>query len=396
MFLPPMPLQKSSRIHMGGGWRPTTVAGNVLWLRADLGVSLATPAVNQFSASAGATATTGQSDPVGGSNAVLVTEDSSGPTAHYGFANPSFMGTTTVTAVVYLKTNGRSWVLFEAAGTGNSYYLNASTGASQVRTGSMTITSESVAGGWYKFTVVSGAVGMAGVGLYLADNTPDYNYTGNGTSGMYIYMHSVVYGQASAWADQSGAGDTNKNALQSTVAKQPAFVATSANLGNRPCLSFSGTADNSLVTGVWAAALAQPCSVYFVGRQNGTLGNHYAFDSINAGTQMAAYGNSGANSLTAFAGSALPFGTTRVAEVCGCEFNGASSKLYINAKTAVATGAAGANGATGMTIGNYAGGGTFSGWDIAEVAVYTGVLSAGDRALLMDYMGARYGITVGA
>lgn len=196
----------------------------------------------------------------------------------------------------------------------------------------------------------------------------------------------------SAWLDQSGTGDSNKNAAQGTGGIQPSLAASAA-FNNQQTFTFTGT--DQMPTGTWAVALAQPFTVMLVGRSLSNVGSNYAFDNLSDPTQCAV--NNSAGTLQAFTTAILaPANDPLVASIIFVEFNGASSKMYVNAHTAVATGAIGAAGMSGVRFGNYAGGGAFANWDIAEWAAWSGIVSAGDRTLLEAYASARYAITVGA
>lgn len=196
----------------------------------------------------------------------------------------------------------------------------------------------------------------------------------------------------SAWLDQSGTGDANKNAAQGTGALQPT-LGSSASFNNKPVFTFTGS--QKMATGTWSAALTQAFTLMLVGRSLSNVGSNYALDNLSDPTQCAV--NSSAGTLQAFATTILaPANDPLLASIIFVEFNGASGKIYVNAHTASATGAIGAAGLQGLSIGNYAGGGAFANWDIAEIALWSGVVSAADRSLLEAYASARYAITVGA
>lgn len=200
-------------------------------------------------------------------------------------------------------------------------------------------------------------------------------------------------GHASAWADQSGTGDTNKNLAQGTGAAQPTINAANASFNNQATLDFDS--GDYMVSGTWTSALAQPATVFFCGKTLGAGGVYYIFDGLNA-NEMNAAGVSGYSAIQA--GALLfqvpDFGSTPF--VGAGLYNGGSSKIYNNALTAIITGAAGAGGLTGMTVGaDYTGASKVTG-SIAEILVYSGALSAPDFATVMNYLGTRYGITIGA
>lgn len=199
-----------------------------------------------------------------------------------------------------------------------------------------------------------------------------------------------------AWADQSGVGDANRNESQGTGANQPAVI-TNVNFNGRTVLQFDGT--DYLQSGTWSAANTQPAMLYFAFRQtNGT------------GTQILNYSNTGANlnyvplsastgniSLYANASLALGVSALNVTTILCWELNGVSSKGYVNAiTTPVASGTCGTANCPGMTTGaSNTGTNGFIGL-LGTRAVYAGTHSAGQRAAVMNALGAYYGVTVAA
>lgn len=198
-------------------------------------------------------------------------------------------------------------------------------------------------------------------------------------------------GNVSAWGDSSGVGDANRNAAQGTGANQPIYNATDANFSNNPSLTFE--ANDKLITGTWSAAIAQACTVFLCARQDAAVAGRYAFDSLADPPQFALFGD-GAYASHQYAGTDNSVANSAGTHVWILEYNGASSKQFIDSTTATVTGDASTNGATGISIGNYASGTANGGWTIAELGVYSSILSAGNRALLTNYLGTRYGVTI--
>lgn len=200
----------------------------------------------------------------------------------------------------------------------------------------------------------------------------------------------------SSWADQSGTGDANKNLTQATGTKQPTLNTADAAYNNQPTLSFARASVQALHSGTWSAAQAQPSTTFIVGNDDGTATNQFYCDGNAAATQV--LGNNGAGNYQAYAGTTLAGGTPSSSpRILAAVFNGASSSLFISAKTAVATGNAGATGLTGFTAG--AAGDSVSNTlngKIAEIIIYSGALSAAQIAQVLTYLGARYAIAIGA
>ena len=204
----------------------------------------------------------------------------------------------------------------------------------------------------------------------------------------------------SAWADQSGLGDANRNLSQATGANQPTYNSSDTNFAGRPSLSNAGTTRMSTAAS-WSASYATPFSLYAVVKDDTSPGNAYVLSNLS-GTDSGIFTNIASSRHVGLDGAANFSGTLAIpaGSAVGGEFNGASSNLYINAITANATGNTGAVpnlGANGMCIFNLNGGASFPlVGRIAEVVAFSSLLSAGNRALLLNYFGSRYGISIGA
>jgi hypothetical protein len=102
----------------------------------------------------------------------------------------------TYTASIYAKAAGRSWIglLNNAGGTGNAFFDLSNGTVGTVLTGSAQI--QSVGNGWYRcsITFVPTLTGNFNIQVRIAsaDNVP--TYTGNGTSGIFIWGAQIVEG----------------------------------------------------------------------------------------------------------------------------------------------------------------------------------------------------------
>jgi hypothetical protein len=199
----------------------------------------------------------------------------------------------------------------------------------------------------------------------------------------------------SAWADQSGNGDANRNATQATGTKQPTLNASDAAFNNQSTISFSSAAVQLLATGTFSASLVQPATVYLVGIAGGAA-VQIAIDGVGV-TQMQIGCQVDGTSPRYFAGTGPVNGTGPMASkfAVGVVFNGASSAAYFNAiSTATTSGNMGTNSLPHAQIGADSGGvGNWNG-KIAELIYYAGSHNATQRGQVMNYLGARYAITI--
>lgn len=199
------------------------------------------------------------------------------------------------------------------------------------------------------------------------------------------------------WADQSGTGDANKNLGQGNPPLQPAFNASDANYNGKPTLGFATISSNYMASSVWSLSLPQPYSAFVVGNGDGAAANEYFTDGVvlDSGDMLAT--NTTNSKPALYAGTLLSGGvSTGAPMVMGADFNGASSAMYQNAVTAAATGNAGTSNRTGLIIGcaaNVSGG--FLNGRIAEIVIYSSVISAAQRSQLFSYFGFRYAISIG-
>lgn len=193
--------------------------------------------------------------------------------------------------------------------------------------------------------------------------------------------------------DQSGTGDSNKNAIQATDGKRPILTASDAAYNNRPTMTFNGSQLHSV--GNWAASQAQPFTIYLVG-QSAAGHAQQAFLDDSAGTSVI-YATDTSNDLAIYAGVSLSSTTVTTNPSVMClVFNGASSAIYVNdATTAKATGNASGAALVSTVLGDNAGGTTPLNGKIADSAGYAGAHNQATRSAMMAaYAGKRYAISV--
>ena len=192
-------------------------------------------------------------------------------------------------------------------------------------------------------------------------------------------------GTVSTWLDQSG---NNNNVTQSVASNQPGYQPNGGanNQAYTSWTSLSGQALNGAAT-----TLNQPMEVFVAARattippttsylfESGANNNALVQSTNNILTYDGAYGPT--SSITA--------NTDFIADAF---YNGPSSQLSINGGPSQ-TGNAQANVSSGgITIGNYLGGGHAWGGNIYEVVVFNRSLSTAERAVVNQYMSARYAI----
>jgi hypothetical protein len=381
----------------GSSFVPPSISGNVLWLRADMGVTLPTA-----DTTADTTGWTGVKATLAG-NTITDSLDV-GDEAHYASRDiPGSVVGRRGTLKVELKAGTRTWarVQWGNASPGDNFaYINLATGAVGT-TGAATVSASIVdkGGGWYELTLVGPVVATTFAFIVIAEADNDVLYTGNGTGTILMRNFWAQQHSVSQWDDQSGTGDANKNVAQATAGNQPLFNASDANLGGRPSLTFSKARKDRLVSGTWTVANPSPATWFLVGsltsRDSG--GYSLAVDGI-VGTNRQGLGTSNGNGLIAFSGTILTDGAFTTGKFVQCGVMGASGKIYVNAKTAAASATTGTQTLTGLSVGTDAGNTTGNVWDgqIAEVIGYNRALSQGEVETVLTYLGTRYAIAIGA
>ena len=202
----------------------------------------------------------------------------------------------------------------------------------------------------------------------------------------------------SAWADQSGVGDSNRNATQATGSKQPTINASDAAYGHRPTFSFASAGSQQLVTGTWSAGPTNPYTIILVG-QSDQATTEYFCDGLAVGnrsqiqatsTTLAIGGSATINKTTALIAS--PAAVAGIYQVTA----NTSSAIYINnSVTSVVTGNVGTTSPTGFHIGGAFNSGQSLNGKVAEFIVYNGALSSANIGKVFSYISTLYGLSVG-
>jgi len=189
----------------------------------------------------------------------------------------------------------------------------------------------------------------------------------------------------SAWADQSGNGN---NVSQSTGSAQPTFNNVDSSYNGKSTFSFV-SANSQALTGTFTKT--QPFTIVLVGHStNSLLNDEFIFGGSGVGIWTASI----SDEVTSYAGSVLAAanGTAGTPALMAATFNGATSALYVNSSTAVASGNIGTNNMSSISIGGENSQAHFLDGKMAEVLIYTGALSAAQVNTLFAYLNNRYWI----
>jgi len=201
----------------------------------------------------------------------------------------------------------------------------------------------------------------------------------------------------SQWNDQSGIGDSNRNATQATGGAQPTLNTADVAYNNQPTLTFTGASSQYMQTGTWSHTASQPFTWIIVGNCNTGGGGQQAFiDGITV-QECRVFTNANGTVLDLYAGvllSATPVNVTVPSIMTGV-FNGAASIIYLNnTQVAVSAGNASTQAPVGISIGTEYNISSFLFGKVAEVIGYSGALTQSQLATIYTYLSNRYAIPV--
>jgi hypothetical protein len=187
--------------------------------------------------------------------------------------------------------------------------------------------------------------------------------------------------------DNSGLADVTHNV---TASGAVVYLQSNPAFNNQPTWNFA-SATAWLISALWSAPLPQPFTVVVVGRQT-AASQAYFFDNF-AAPSVAVRGNAAETAVEMNAGAVASFATdTTKPNIYISKFTGASSAENISSDVTRPTQNAGANGLTGTTIGNIAGGGALAGTEIAMIVVYDHILTLQEWEDDNAYASRRWGI----
>ena len=206
--------------------------------------------------------------PSGAVSADLLTEDTA-TTEHFAEQNFNTISGTTYAFSVFVKAGANKTTvvlrLTTAAwsgGANNQVRFNLSTGASTIIVGSPVAFSQNFGNGWWRFTIVSTAssTGTPAARIHLTDSSGNTSYTGDGTSGIYLWGADL----------QAGAFPTSYIPTTTAAATRIADVA-----------SITGTAFSGWYN-------ASEGTIYHQGRTP-TAANFFSIDDGTANNRITSY-----------------------------------------------------------------------------------------------------------
>jgi hypothetical protein len=193
------------------------------------------------------------------------------------------------------------------------------------------------------------------------------------------------------WYNQGTAGAT-LDALQTAVA--PTLV--NGALNGMPVVRFNSAVDNTLRTGALGSDVAQPLTIIHVGLKTTATGAPFFYDG-RVDLKRAAFYNETATVTSIYGGtgavSASPAPLNSFDAWTGV-FNGTQSFINRNGGTFGGPASIGTNPIDGMTIGARFNAANRMNGDIAEIAVFTGLLNAAQMKIASNHYSAKYQLPV--
>lgn len=227
---------------------------------------------------------------------------------------------TTYTYSVYLKAAERGWALVWFDSDSAGAYFNLSDGTLGTVSAGVTATNGiSVGNGWYRCTITRTITGGATVQVYAASGNNGVSYTGDGTSGIYIWGAQLEQrSTATAYTPTTSAPITNYIPVLQTAAANVARFDHNPVTGESKGLLIEEQRTNLFVrssdftSGTWAKSAGLSVTPNAVAAPDGTISGTAV--SISQAAQMTqnatATGTAAAFSIYAKAGAytSLPLG----------------------------------------------------------------------------------------
>jgi hypothetical protein len=202
-----------------------------------------------------------------------------------------------------------------------------------------------------------------------------------------------------SWSGNVPTADPAMVLVQAVDALRPVYIPISANFNTRPGIRFSAAAASRLTSnGAFAAPWAQPTTYFFVVRiLAASLGFQVIVDGLAAGVENQVAIAPGTNAIRLLAGAVLNGAAdvfaAGVVVICAI-FDGANSEIYINDMITPDGGPAnaGAQNATGLTVGAAFDGTSPADMDLEEIIAFAGHMNARDRGIVAAYLGNKAAI----
>lgn len=215
-----------------GGFSPVNIDGNVLWLRADLGITVSPPTFDQPKAFDNAAWTktnvtvnpNATTDPDGGSAADEIIETAGTTLNRQVYDTISGLRSTTPATVSVYVQNVDAVFFYMSANSASQYaFYNLATGTVENESGGATGTMTDVGGGWYLCTLTFTASPSFSMGTTRTSSGFYDTVAGGDERSLYLYNATVEQAKVSAWADQSPTAD---DFSQGNATFQPAQLST--------------------------------------------------------------------------------------------------------------------------------------------------------------------------
>ena len=202
--------------------------------------------------------------------------------------------------------------------------------------------------------------------------------------GFYVKNGSGV----SRWNDLTGHG---YHALQPTALNQPTWVESDADFRGHGSLLFDGSLSHLFVESI---PIPAPFGWFVVAKWGTNSTTKTIVDHYNSPGYRQNLAANSSGKITGYASSSTITGPLDMrGQVCVMAFvvNGASSALYCNALTPIATGNAGNMSMPSLNIGALAGQYNMMQGKIASIIGIAGVPSTDKIARILRYLGSKYG-----
>jgi len=197
-------------------------------------------------------------------------------------------------------------------------------------------------------------------------------------------------GFVAQWYDQSGNG---RHATQTATGSQPLIVSSGSLVtrNNKPALRFDGVDDN--ISAIFGTTITQPISTHLVSQNSNTTSSIFYDSADDTNRLVFGFNTDGTSSIfagTELTGSIATTGST----ILSAYYSSSNSSYYLNS-ILNATGDAGVNSISSLTIGSdYSGSSTISG-SVQELFLYSTDQSS-NRSLIENNINNYYNIYTGS